>query len=119
LAYSERLLVRCAGVLCGLEVPMVREVIRPLPLAELPRMAPFVMGAVSHRGEAFPVVDLAGLLSLGSCEAMPSARLVVVQLPRGRLGVLVEKVEGVSDQVEARDIDLTAALESALPAEPK
>jgi purine-binding chemotaxis protein CheW len=113
-AGSERLLVQCAGVLCGLEVPLVREVIRPLPLAALPRMPVFVLGAVSHRGEAFPVVDLARLLGLGSSESLPTARMVIVQLPLGRLGVLVDKVEGVSEQAQARAVDLAAALESAL-----
>jgi chemotaxis signal transduction protein len=110
----ERLLVRCAGTLCALEVPLVREVIRPPPMAELPRMPAFVLGAVSHRGEAFPVVDLGRLLGLGQCEASTSARMVVVQLPRGRLGVLVDRVEGVSGDPEAREVDLVAALESAL-----
>jgi purine-binding chemotaxis protein CheW len=114
MAGSERLLVRCAGTLCGLDVPLVREVIRPIPLAELPRMPAFVLGAVSHRGEAFPVVDLARLLGLGSCEALPSARMVVAQLPLGRIGLLVEKVEGVSEHSEARAVDLAAALEIAL-----
>jgi purine-binding chemotaxis protein CheW len=113
-AGSERLLVRCAGTLCGLEVALVREVIRPLPLADLPRMPGFVVGAISHRGEAFPVVDLARLLNLGRGTALPSARVVVVQLPRGRLGVLVDRVEGVSEQGEARAVDLPAELETAL-----
>jgi purine-binding chemotaxis protein CheW len=111
---GERLLVRCAGKLCGLEVPLVREVIRPLPVAELPRVPKFVMGAVSHRGEAFPVVDLATLVGLGSCEMLPSSRMVVVQMPQGRLGVFVESVEGVGGRPEARDVDLEAALEIAL-----
>jgi chemotaxis signal transduction protein len=118
-AGSERLLVRCAGALCGLEVPLVREVIRPLPLAELPRVPSFVLGAVSHRGEAFPVVDLARLLGLGICEPQPSARMVVVHLPRGVLGVLVEKVEGVSEHPDMRPVDLAAELERAMPPAPK
>jgi purine-binding chemotaxis protein CheW len=109
----EHLIVRCAGTLCALEVAIVREVIRPLPVAELPRMPAYVLGAVSHRGEAFPVVDLGRLLGLGTSEALPSARVVVVELPKGRLGILVERVEGVRENPEARIIDLVASLEVA------
>jgi len=115
LAGSEHLLVRSAGALCALEVAQVREVIRALPLAELPRMPSFVFGAISHRGEAFPVVDLGRLLDLGTSQAVPTARVVVVQLPRGRLGVLVEKVEGVRENPEARVVDLVALLGEAMP----
>ncbi len=109
----EHLIVRSAGTLCALEVASVREVIRPLPLAELPRMPRHVLGAVSHRGDAFPVIDLGRLLGLGESEALPSTRVVVVQLPRGRLGVLVEKVEGVRENPQARVIDLAATLAGA------
>jgi len=116
-AGAEQLLVRCAGTLCGLSVAVVREVIRPLPLAELPRLPSFVLGAISHRGEAFPVVDLGRLLGLGSCEPTPVARVVVVQLPKGRLGVLVERVEGVGENPEARAVDLAVTLAAELGAE--
>jgi chemotaxis signal transduction protein len=71
------------------------------------------LGAVSHRGEAFPVVDLGRLLGLGASEALTSARVVVVDLPKGRLGVFVERVEGVRENPEARIIDLVASLEAA------
>jgi chemotaxis signal transduction protein len=113
-AGTEGLLVRCRGTLCSLDVPLVREVVRPLPMAELPHMPPCVLGAVSHRGEAFPVVDLGLLLGLGSCEVLATTRLVVVQLPLGRLGILVERVEGVGEPADARVVDLVAALEASL-----
>jgi chemotaxis signal transduction protein len=109
-AGADQLLVRCGGALCALEVAVVREVIRPLPYAELPRMPEFVIGAVNHRSEAFPVIDLARLLGLGPSEASTSARVVVVQLPRGRLGVLVDRVDGVRVNPEARLVDLEASL---------
>jgi chemotaxis signal transduction protein len=87
--------VRVGGAAHALRVSEVVEVVRPLPVAELPRMPRFVRGAAQFRSEVIAVVELAARLGLAPEWQEGKTRLVVVQAPAGRAGLLVEEIAGV------------------------
>lgn len=55
----------------------VREVIRVGPITPLPRVAPYILGVLGHRGEILPVVDLLRLLERGKSTLTDRTRLFV------------------------------------------
>jgi purine-binding chemotaxis protein CheW len=89
----ESVLIVAVGALrCALRVSCVVETMRPLPLHALAGAPRFVLGASVIRGEAVPVVDLAGLV--GEVSTAPT-RFVVVRAGEHRAALAVERVVGV------------------------
>jgi purine-binding chemotaxis protein CheW len=89
--------VRAGGELLALELARVVEVVRPLAIAELPRVPSYLKGAAQYRSEVIPVIDLAARLGLVVRGETPplKARLVVVTSVAGRAGLLVDEIVGV------------------------
>jgi purine-binding chemotaxis protein CheW len=56
------LVVEAGGLRAGIPLSHVREIMRPLPIAELAGAPPFVLGLAVIRGGSVPVVDLGALL---------------------------------------------------------
>jgi purine-binding chemotaxis protein CheW len=56
------LVVEAGGLRAGLPLSQVREIMRPLPIAELAGAPPFVLGLSIVRGQAVPVVDLGAVI---------------------------------------------------------
>ncbi len=85
----------------------VREIVKVPPLTEIPRGEPALLGVMNLRGEVIPVYDVKMRLKLTSRPArvagpphevtpLPrSARVVVVHLPDGPSGILVDEVSEV------------------------
>ena len=65
-------------------------------LTPVPCAPPYVAGLLNVRGEVVTVLDLAGALELPAGGAPPDeARVLMVELPQGRVGLLVDAVLGV------------------------
>ncbi len=93
------LLFRAATKLCALPLCHVVEILRPLPIEQLPDMPAFVAGASLIRGLPTPIVD-AGVLLDGARLDRP-ARLVSVRTPSGRVaGLLASEVLGIRDDTQ-------------------
>jgi purine-binding chemotaxis protein CheW len=73
----------------------IREVCRVRVLTPLPRAPASILGAMAHRGEVFPVVDLFRFLSRGQTVHNDRARLMVSQNDGRVVGFLVEQVVGL------------------------
>lgn len=85
----------------------VREIVRLVPLTEVPRGASNLLGVMGLRGEVLPVYDIRGRLKLpgqmpliagpeADLSALPrSARVLVLHGDEGVAGVLVDSVTGV------------------------
>ena len=81
----------------ALEIAWVREIVKPPPMAEVPRVAPAILGVISLRGEAVPVFSLARLLGLSpEIESMnptgKDSRLIVIEVAKGPAALEVHEV---------------------------
>ncbi|TXR51332.1 chemotaxis protein CheW [Reinekea thalattae] len=72
---------------------LIKEVVPWQPLNPVPSQATGVMGMVSLRGETLAVMDVLQMNGIGSVDD-PSFMLVL-DFPESRVGLAVDKVEGV------------------------
>ncbi|MDX1342017.1 MAG: chemotaxis protein CheW [Reinekea sp.] len=72
---------------------LIKEVVPWQPLNPVPSQATGVMGLISLRGETLAVMDVLQMNGLGYVEN-PSF-MVVLDFPESRVGLAVDKVEGV------------------------
>lgn len=77
----------------ALPVPILREIVMPPPLSEVPRARPAVLGVTMLRGEVVPVLDPRHRLGLGERPPPgPGTRVVIVDAGEGPLGLWVDRV---------------------------
>lgn len=107
LQHPTSLVCRVHTRLCALPLAQMLEVLRPLPLETLPQAPPHVLGLARLRGQAVPVLDLAGLLGLERPTGERARRLVHLAVGRRRAALLVDEVLGLQT--------LEAAQQQALP----
>lgn len=107
-AGDERFVVFAAGgEPYALPVASVVEVVRfPDALARVPRAPPFLMGAMSLRGSAVPVIDAALRFGAGVAPAGARRRVLVVDVGGSAVGLTVD---AVSDVLSAAPGDLQPA----------
>jgi len=87
----------------GLVIRSIVEVIRPLPITQLPCMPQFVEGVINLRGRIIPVVDLRRRFNLTPASpGQRTAKILIVRgaVPdagagRGLLGLVVDRVREV------------------------
>jgi purine-binding chemotaxis protein CheW len=95
-AEVEVLVCRVVGEQYALEMRLLREVRRAAGLTPVPCTPAHVAGILNVRGEVLTVLDLAVALGLrGPAVASEMAEAVVIELPQGRVGLLVDEVLGV------------------------
>lgn len=72
----------------------VREILRPVHVARMPRVASFVRGLFNLRGQVLPLVDTKARLGLGAEADGPAAkaRVMVVEASGGSYGLMVDEV---------------------------
>lgn len=77
-------------------IGLVREILKPPPLAEVPRAPRDVLGVASVRGLLVTVVDLRRRLRLEASEPTRKSRILLVEGAEGELiGLLVDEVQQV------------------------
>jgi purine-binding chemotaxis protein CheW len=87
--------VRVGGRAFGIPLTAVVEVIRMVALAAPPEGSPGLTGVLDLRGSAVPVVDVADRLGLTPQAAVLDRRIVVTADPGGRVGLVVDGVDGI------------------------
>jgi purine-binding chemotaxis protein CheW len=94
------------GVSYALNILCVREIIRPLPMQNLPHAADTVIGVADHRGDVVPVVDLRVRFATGQRAEMPHTRWVIVNRAGKLFGLVVDRVTEVFtlSEVDARPV---------------
>jgi purine-binding chemotaxis protein CheW len=93
---TQVLTVRLAGQLCGLPVPMIRDVLGPQPLARIPLAPPEVAGSLNLRGRIITAIDLRRRLGLPPFEkGVEKAMSVVMELGGELYSFLVDDVGDV------------------------
>lgn len=85
-------------------IMMVQEVLRALPVTELPGAPDFLAGVVNLRGRVTPVVDLATLLGVGLAEGETAGFLVVCRMDDFQVGLQVRTINTMH-KASRRDIE--------------
>jgi purine-binding chemotaxis protein CheW len=79
----------------ALDIMRVREIIKPLPLTELPAAPSFVEGVINLRGSVIPVVDLRKRFGLPERADGLDCRMLITVVDRQPLGLIVDAVKEV------------------------
>lgn len=115
---SERGAVAVLAVSAGDEVygfplSVVREILVPPPIAEVPRAPAPVLGVISVRGQIITLVDLPKLLSLEVGEVERYGRVLLVDNGEELIGVAVDRVIQVY-RMEPEQIEYASAMGAEL-----
>ena len=79
----------------GVDISVVREIIRMQAVTKVPGAPLFVEGVINLRGRVVPVVDLRKRLDLALTEQTKESRIVVVDIAGRDVGVIVDAVTEV------------------------
>ena len=84
---------------CGeryaLPLSAVRRVTEVSAIARVPRSPPALLGVMNQQGRVACVLDLGPLVGLKPRPARPEGRVVMLQRPRGDVGLYVAEVAGI------------------------
>ena len=100
---TEQLVVmRLAKEDYGVDITVVREIIRMQKITEVPQAPAYVEGIINLRGSVIPVVDLRKRFDLPVAEVSSDTRIVVVDVRSHTVGLVVDAVmEVISVPTEA------------------
>jgi purine-binding chemotaxis protein CheW len=98
-----------AGETYAVPLGDVAQILRPLPVTEVPRAPSTVLGVVSVRGKLVTVIDLRRRLRLAEPEADRKTRILLADVGKGeQIGVLVDEVRQVwrlaPDEIEPASV---------------
>ena len=79
----------------GVDIGVVREIIRLQDITKVPRTPDFVEGVINLRGKVIPVVDLRKRFALPIAADSKDNRIVVVDIGTQDIGVVVDAVTEV------------------------
>jgi purine-binding chemotaxis protein CheW len=88
----------------GIELTRIKEIIRHQELTVIPEVPSFVMGVLSLRGIAVPVIDLRRLFNLPDKQVNEYSVIIVMEVLGRLMGMLVD---GVSDMINIKEEDIT------------
>jgi chemotaxis signal transduction protein len=89
----------------ALPLSAVRRVTEVSALARVPRSPPALLGIMSQQGRVACLVDLGPLVGLKARPARPEGKVVMLQRPKGEVGLYVSEVAGIRDlPAEAREL---------------
>jgi len=87
----------------GIELTRIKEIIRHQELTVIPEAPSFVLGILSLRGIAVPVIDLRKLFNLPDKKITEYSVIIVMEVLGRLMGMLVD---GVSDMINIKDEDI-------------
>jgi len=88
----------------AIEILAVQEIVRMMPITDVPQSPPSVVGVVNLRGQITPVVDLRERFGLEPREHSQDSRIIVVEVEGHVLGFIVDNVNEVM-QIDAAAVD--------------
>jgi purine-binding chemotaxis protein CheW len=97
----------------GFPLSVVREILMPPPLTDVPRSAEHFLGVIAVRGKIVTLVDLPTLLKLEVLDRQPLGRVILVDVGDELIGVAVDRVVQVS-QLEPDQIEYASAMSADL-----
>lgn len=80
----------------GVDILMVQEIIRMVPITSVPNSPNFIEGVINLRGNIIPVIDLRKRLSLeGTTGKGANTRILIIQVNERVTGFIVDSVSKV------------------------
>ena len=79
----------------GVDILMVREIIRSAPITSVPNSPDFVEGVINLRGDIIPVIDLRKRLNLAVNDAQEKNWILILDIEGSVTGFIVDKVDEV------------------------
>lgn len=84
------------GDVCyAVAIGVVREIVNPGPLTELPHAPPAVIGVVDHRGEVVPIVNLRTRFGLPPAADPRRSKWILIEVEGRSVGLVVDRVTEV------------------------
>ena len=80
----------------ALDISMIREILKPREITEIPRVPEFLLGIISLRGSIIPIFDLKRRLGLGVASIDPDSRIIVCQEGDRLAGLLIDRITQVT-----------------------
>lgn len=78
----------------GIDIYLVREVLKLLPITALPNCDMFIEGVINIRGSVIPVIDLCRRFGLSE-ERTNDTRIIIVEISGEQVGLIVNEVTEV------------------------
>jgi purine-binding chemotaxis protein CheW len=80
----------------ALDISMIREILKPREITEIPRVPEFLLGIISLRGNIVPIFDLKRRLGLGVVTIDDDSRIIVCQEGDRLAGLLIDRITQVT-----------------------
>jgi purine-binding chemotaxis protein CheW len=100
----------------GVDILLVKEVIRLSPITEVPNTLSYVEGVINLRGKVVPVVDLRKRLDLEIAEQDKETRIMIIEIEEKSTGFILDSVSKVitipRDSIQPAPDMITAGVES-------
>ena len=97
-----------AGETYAVAIQLVAEILRPLPITEVPRAPETVLGVVSVRGKLVTVIDLRRRFNLPPATIDRRSRILLTDAHNEQVGLLVDDVQQVwrlaSEEIEPASV---------------
>lgn len=93
----------------ALPLGAVREILKVLPITEIPRSAPYVLGILSVRGRITTVLDLRRRLKMPPSSSTRVSRILLVDGGEEVIGLLVDEVYQVY-RLKDEEVELAAVV---------
>jgi purine-binding chemotaxis protein CheW len=80
----------------ALDISVIREILKPREITEIPRVPEFLLGIISLRGNIIPIIDLKRRLGLGVATIDHDSRIIVCQEGDRLAGLLIDRITQVT-----------------------
>ena len=101
---GQYVLFRSGGEMYGMDVAIVREIIRPAGITAVPQTPEHIEGVTRIRGEVIPVVNMARRLGAEPEDRGIHTRVLIVELEQCTAGLLVDSSQEVVG-IPGKDVD--------------
>jgi purine-binding chemotaxis protein CheW len=88
----------------AIDILMIKEIIRSVEITHVPRRPPVIKGIISLRGTIIPIYDLRTRLGLTESPPTRNTRILVVELNKGLIGIIADRVTEVV-KVKGKDVE--------------
>lgn len=86
---------RLENEIYSLDILCVQEIIKALPVTQVPLTPPWLEGVINLRGQILPLINLAVRLGLKSAPYQRNTRFVIVRGREQNVGLVVDEVQEV------------------------